>query len=922
MSLIDWHNLRMKRQRIINCVAQLPVKVELVGESNDFWKIGSVTGSSALYSSVQYLQQEGAEKYEQHVVGWTGEITREDAGTGAMEEAAAGGIIGASDTTTSGTHPEFVEDDPLYLTGDQIQGISVDLQRHFDKISAKNEQENASTVHPVWLLRRNQSRWRGFAENVIWPTFHYILNPASEGDQENNWWYDYVKFNEAYAQAIGEIYRPGDIIWIHDYYLMLLPQLLRMKFMHHQDQLTIAYFHHSPWPSNEYFRCLPRRKQILDGLLGANRICFQNEQFARHFVSSCKRLLDLTAKRLKNDEGIDQHLISAYGGDLIVDSLPIGVNTKQLLEDALKPDITKKVEAIKQAYQNKKVIIGRDRLDSVRGVLQKLRAFEMFMAMYPNWRDKVVLIQVSSPTANRNSPHIIRLEQQVNELVNSINSQYGNLNFSPVQHYYMRIPKDVYLSLLRVADVCLITSVRDGMNTTALEYVTIQSHNKANTGGNPLILSEFSGSSTLLKDAIVVNPWDSVAVAKSINMALNMDTDQKIQLENKLWSEVPTIQDWTEKFIQTSLKISADINNDGSNAERKITPALNRPVLLENYKAAQRRLFLFDYDGTLTPIVQDPSAAIPTARLYGILTKLLEDPKNQIWIISGRDQQFLNKWMGSKLPQMGLSAEHGCFIKDVNTKDWINLTEKVDMSWQAKVGEVMQEFTDKTPGSFIERKKVALTWHYRRAAPELGEFHAGELKQKLLTFTDDYGLEVMDGKANIEVRPRFVNKGEIVKSLVWHKHGDPKDFLETIDTSKLSVEDMPDFILCLGDDFTDEDMFRELNTIEDTWKKNFPENTNKWGHHGVYPVTVGSASKKTVAKAHLTDPQQVLDTLGLLVGNVSLFQSAGTVELDARGHVKNSESSLKSEINSRAYVLKKTNSSRSLKNLPNSASEK
>ncbi|CCF57257.1 hypothetical protein KAFR_0C02640 [Kazachstania africana CBS 2517] len=879
-----------KKQRVINCITQLPYKIQL-DEDNNSWNVTPLTGNSALYSSLDYLQDESKD-YEQIVVGWTGEISR---------KVNNNNINTSTSSTNSNTNDEDIED-PLYLTKDQMTNLT-------DKL---NNEENRKNYNPIWLLRRNQSRWRNYAENVIWPTFHYILNPTGtesiiSGDDnsignENDWWYDYVRFNEAYAMKVGELYQKGDVIWIHDYYLLLLPQLIRMKFPN--DNVTIGYFNHVPWPSYEYFRCLSKRKQILDGVVGANKICFQNEQFSRHFVSSCKRLLDSTAKKSKNSLGIDQYQISAYGGDVLVDSLPIGVNTKLLLQDAFTQDIDSKVLAIKEAYQNKKIIIGRDRLDSVRGVVQKLRAFETFLAMYPEWRDQVVLIQVSSPTLKRNSPETIKLEQQVNELVNSINSEYGSLNFSPVQHYYMRIPKDVYMSLLRVADLCLITSVRDGMNTTALEYITIKS-NISNflCYGNPLILSEFSGSSTLLKDAIVVNPWDSVAVAKSINMALKLNKDEMGSLEAKLWDKVPTTQSWTENFL-TSLNASSNLANQ---KDRKITPALNRPVLLKNYKKAERRLFLFDYDGTLTPIVQDPAAAIPTARLYSILHKLSQDPKNQIWIISGRDQQFLNKWLGSKNTELGLSAEHGCFVKDIRSPDWINLTEKTDMSWQERVSKVMEDFTNKTPGSFIEKKKVALTWHYRRSVPELGEYSAENLKTELIKFADDYGLEVMEGKANIEVRPRFVNKGEIVKRLVWHENGTDQDLLKPIDEN-ITRDKMPDFILCLGDDSTDEDMFRELNVIEDKWHDKFKDQKNEWGHFGFYPVKVASASKQTVAKAHLTDPQQVLDTLGLLVGDVSLFQSAGTVELDARGHVKDSESSLKSKLATEAYAMKRSSS--------------
>ncbi|CCH61894.1 hypothetical protein TBLA_0F03570 [Henningerozyma blattae CBS 6284] len=887
--------------RIINCVGQLPYKIQL-GSNNDKYKVSLIEGNGPLYSSLHYLSNP-ENGYEQHIVGWTGELKRNssiDLSVKDLKLQKKNKDNTADANANANSNQPISDEDPLYLTKEQLQNLNGAIQSKYSKdVSPSNAQ-----IHPVWLLRRNQSSWRNYAENIIWPTFHYILNQSNDGENETNWWYDYVKFNEAYAQKIGEIYTPGDIIWIHDYYLLLLPQLLKMNLQNDDSAPPIiTYFHHAPWPSNEYFRCLPRRKQILDGMVGADRITFQNESFARHFVSSCKRLLDSTSKMSINKRDKQQYHVSVYGGDVMVDSLPIGVDKEKLLNDAFTKDIDDKVISIKQAYQDKKIIIGRDRFDSVRGVVQKLRAFETFLAMYPEWRNKVVLIQVSTPTTNKDSPQTIKLEQQVNELVNSINSRYGTLNFSPVQHYYMRIPNDVYYSLMRVADLCLITTVRDGINTTAFEYVTIKSKTSAfNCANNPLILSEFSGSSIVLKDSILINPWDSVAVAKETHKALIMTNEEKSMLQGKLYPQVPTIQNWTEIYLET---LNQMMNK--SNQNKKMSPALNRPILFENYNSAKRRLFCFDYDGTLTPIVKDPAAAIPTARLYSIIEKLSRDPKNQIWIISGRDQKFLNKWWGSKFKQLGLSAEHGCFIRDVNSDDWINLTEQTDMSWQKKVIFTMEEFVDKTPGSFIEKKKCAIVWHYRRSVPELGEFNAESLKNNLLQFADDYNLEVMEGKANIEVRPRIFNKGEIVKKLIWHKHSGEQDFANNEINKSLPKDSMPDFVLCLGDDATDEDMFRQMNSIEEEWSTMYPKDKNKFNNFGFYPVTVGSSSKQTVAKAHLTDPQQVIETLGLLVGDVSIFQSPGTVDLDTRGHVKNSPSSKKSEEAAVAYAERNGN---------------
>ncbi|KAL6453649.1 TPS2 Trehalose-phosphatase [Candida maltosa Xu316] len=805
-----------------------------------YWDVESVRGNSASYASQQFLVEDT--EWETHIIAWTGELINKK-------------------KNTSSLTAENLQDDPLYLDEEDKNDIE-------KKLRAANGTPN---IHPVWLLRRDQSRWRKYAENYLWPVFHYIQGQYSDdGNGEIDAWHDYVKFNEAYLNRIKAVYKPGDIIWIHDYYLLLLPQLLRMEF----PDAYIGFFLHIPFPSSEYFRCLSRRSQLLDGILGADKIGFQSDSFQRHFLSCCARILGCD---------VTKDSVFAYGSSISVETLPIGIDTKRVEHDAFSSDSTvdDKVNALKQLYEGKKLIVGRDRLDKVRGVIQKLEAFRTFLEMYPEWRDKVVLIQVSSPGFS----HSANVEKKATELISQINSTYGNLNHTPVLHYQMRIAKEEYLALLRVADLCLITSVRDGMNTTSLEFVICQKYNNS-----PLILSEFTGTATVLSDAILVNPWDSVGVAKTIHDSLLLSDKDKSELESKLYAKVTsnTVQNWSIKFIRDIIAHSIVTHSSC------YTPALNRPQLLKSYKNSKRRLFLFDYDGTLTPIVKDPAAAIPSDKLNRILDTLSADPKNQIWIISGRDQAFLEKWMGTK--NIGLSAEHGCFMKDIGSKKWVNLAESFDMSWQAKVDDVFKYYTEKTPGSNIERKKVALTWHYRRSDPELGAFQAEKcLKELNDTVAKEYDVEVMAGKANIEVRPKFVNKGEIVKRLVLHPHGTRQEESATGQCKdNVAVDELPDFMLCLGDDLTDEDMFNSLIAIEKQWKgENVPR--NEYGSYGIYPVAVGPASKKTVATAHLNEPAQVLETLGLLAGSVSIFESAGSVDLDDRGHLANSVSSERSK---------------------------
>lgn len=821
--------------RIINCMTQLPNGII---KTDTDWKITQLRGSSALYSSNKFLADET--EWETHLVAWTGEIEST-----------------VNSTSGNGLHSQSEESDPLYLTDDDKNIVT-------SRIRDKNNNQN---IHPVWLLRRDQDRWRKYAENILWPVFHYMTNEPNDGTEEIDWWHDYVKFNEAYAAKIKEIAKPGDVIWVHDYYLLLLPQILRMEL----EDTYICHFLHIPFPSSEYFRCLPKRKILLDGMLGANQLGFQSYSFARHFISCCSRV---------NGYETTPTTITVHSSVTNIIALPLGIDVKSLEHEAFTDKVESKIKSLKELNQNRQIIIGRDRLDTVRGVVQKLQAFELFLDIYSEWVGKVVLIQVSFKPFYHSS----KLENDVNEIITRINRKYATLNYQPVLNYNMRINKEEYFALLRVADLCLITSVRDGMNTTALEYIACQK-----LKGSPLILSEFSGTATVLQESIQVNPWDAVGVANAINEGLLLSKERKMSLENKLYKNVinNTNQEWSCKVVSNLLNFMATQSSTHG------TPYLNKPLLYSNYKKAQRKLFLFDYDGTLTPIVRDPNAAIPSSRLKNILNELIKDPTNEIWIISGRDQAFLEKWIGSNYPQIGLSAEHGCFMKKAGEDKWINLTESVDMSWQAKVEEIFHKYTEKTPGTFIERKKVAVTWHYRKADPVLGLYQADKCREEIIQkLTSKYDIEVMTGKANVEVRPKFVNKGEIVKRLVL--------LSDPIECVAKKITDLPDFVLCLGDDTTDEDMFKALNLIEDKWVEDkLP--VNEFGSYGIYPVTVGPANKITVAKAYLTDPNQVLDTLGLIVGKVSLFETAGTVDLDDRGHLKNSKSAIMSKANRTEY---------------------
>jgi len=484
--------------------------------------------------------------------------------------------------------------------------------------------------------------------------------------------------NVKFAAKILEIYKPGDVVMIHDYHLLLLPSMLRQRVPH----MYITFFLHIPFPSSEFLRCLPRRNEVLEGVLGANLIGFQSYSYSRHFVSCCTRILGFPS----DIAGVD-----AYGAKVTVGVFPIGIDAAGVEKLAFQnPVIDEKYNALKSLYEGKKIIVGRDRLDSVRGVAQKLMAFERFLENYPEWRDKVVLIQVTSPTSIEEEKEDAgnKIANKVSELVAKINGLYGSLGFSPVQHYPQYLSQEEYLALLRSAHIGLITSVRDGMNTTSLEYVVCQRDQHG-----PVILSEFSGTAGSLKDAIHINPWDLSGVADQINFALTMSEEKKKLIHHSLYQHVTThnVQNWSDSYIRRLLTVLASRNNAIA------TPLLDNAKMLSQYRAANKRLFMFDYDGTLTPIVKDPHAAVPSDKLLRTITTLAADPRNAIWIISGRDQEFLKQHLGH-IPELGFSAEHGSFMRHPGSLEWENLAETTDMGWQAEVIDVFQKYTEKTQG--------------------------------------------------------------------------------------------------------------------------------------------------------------------------------------------------------------------------------
>jgi trehalose 6-phosphate synthase/phosphatase len=666
--------------RIISATFAVPYNIGY-SRGND-WDLEPRRGTSALFDSFSYLASSSS-PWNHTLVGWTGEIST-------AKSAAA---IAVQPPVNKAAAPIPVDPKKPDPVPQQPPGLRIGRDDRA-RLEKQLERDHGGKIVPVWLVDevdenkdeyvvKDQSRWRTFAEHELYTLFHYKQNEPEDGRAARKSWADYYRMNKLFADKILETYNPGDIIMVHDFYLLLLPSLLRQRL----PNIYIGFFLHVPFPSSEFYRCLSRRKEILEGVLGANMIGFQSYSYSRHFSSCCTRILGFDS----SSAGVD-----AYGAHVAVDVFPIGINAastqRQAFGDA---DIEERIKDIREMYAGKKIIVGRDRLDAVRGVVQKLQAFEMFLERYPEWQGKVVLIQVTSPSGvhtERGDSAREKVVNNISDLAAKINGVYGSLDYSPVRHFPQYLSREEYFALLRLADIGLITSVRDGMNTTSMEYVICQKDNHG-----PLILSEFSGTAGSLSKALHINPWDLGGVADAINVALKLDDAEREKQHTELYNHVVTnnVQSWTNNYMKKLM------TNLSAFDQSFATPALDRAKLLSQYRQAKKRLFMFDYDGTLTPIVKDPQAAIPSDRVIRTLKTLAADDNNAVWIISGRDQAFLDDWMGH-IPELGLSAEHGSFMRHPRSRVWENLTETTDMSWQNEVIEVFQHYTDKTTGKMMQ----------------------------------------------------------------------------------------------------------------------------------------------------------------------------------------------------------------------------
>jgi trehalose 6-phosphate synthase/phosphatase len=646
------------------------------------------------------------------------------------------------------------------------------------EVIKKMKQDN---MLPVFLTEQEvEAFYEGFSNKTIWPLFHYFKEYTEYNYQ---YWEVYEQVNRHFADEVIKVARDGDIFWVHDYQLMLVPGMLREAF----PNATIGFFLHIPFPSYELFRTLPWRQQILDGLLGADLIGFHTYDYVRHFLSAAKRIrnYDYSLGRI--------HLNERYAD---VDSFPMGIDYEKFSKAIYEPETINEVLNLRNNYGQVKLILSIDRLDYSKGILQRLEGYNRFLEDYPDYQGEVSLVLVLVPS-RVNVAHYKQLKEQIDEAVGRINGKYSTPNWTCIHYFYRALPFSTLSALYYTSDVALITPYRDGMNLIAKEYVATRIDKKG-----VLILSEMAGASKELCEAILINPNDVEGIKDAIHEALNLPEEEKVLRNNEMHRKLEryNVQRWAKLFIKR-LHEARHLNKIKMEKHWNET---HFSKMLKEYQEAKQRIFFLDYDGTLVGFDKDPLKALPTQELLDVLKQLTADPKNHLVLISGRAGDFLEKHLGH-LP-VDIIAEHGVWTKE-HGKEW-ETTIKVDASWKGEILDIMESFVDRTPGSFIEEKKYSLVWHYRKVDLGLSEMRAHELVDILSHRVSDLGLQILEGNKVIEVKMSGINKGKTAQR--W-----------------LDKENW-DFVFAAGDDFTDEDTFRVLGANAYSLKVGFVDSVARF----------------------------------------------------------------------------------------------
>jgi len=664
----------------------------------------------------------------------------------------------SSGEVASGLYPLFEKQGDLWIAwpGAEIK----DAENRAMLIMELSEKK----MHPVFLTQEEIDLYHGgFCNDTLWPTFHSYTQYINYNEE---YWEAYVKVNQKFCDAIVKKVKPGDTVWIHDYQLLLVPNMLRERV----PDIAIGFFQHTPFPSYEIFRMLPWRQEILRGMCGADLIGFHIYDDMRHFLSSVGRIMGFT------DEAGYIHTDSRL---INVDSFPMGIDYERLQQAARCEGTENILREFKDELRQQTFILSCDRLDYTKGIPERIKAFELFLSTHPEYIEKISLLLLVAPSRTKVEKYR-SLKEEIDTLVGRINSKYSTLDWVPIHYFYRKFTFEEHVAFYRMADIALVSTLREGMNFVSKEYVAT----RINEDG-VLILSEMTGASKELQEAIIVNPNDKKMVCRALYEALNMDAEQK-QKRIKLMQHTLkkySIYQWAKVYMNRLNHVK--LRQEKHHSKELVGKELE--AIRERFEEAENAIVFLDYDGALVGYTDKPEEAFPDPKLLEILDNLCD--KAKIVIISGRDKKTMDGWLSDY--NLNMIAEHGVFIKKNNgsSQKW---STHIDISneWKASFRKKMDDYVERTPGAFVEEKEHSMVWHYRKVESGLGNLRKRELFSHLKYMARGSKLEVLEGNRALEIKRPEVSKS---KATI--------EFLE---------DGNYDFVMVIGDNWTDEDTFRDL----------------------------------------------------------------------------------------------------------------
>ncbi|KAL5573955.1 hypothetical protein UlMin_023552 [Ulmus minor] len=685
----------------------------------------------------------------------------------------------------------------------------------------------------------------GFCKRHLWPLFHYMLPFTADqrGQFDQSLWLAYMAANKLFYQKIIEVLNPEcDYVWIHDYHLMVVPMFLRNRFL----RVRMGFFLHSPFPSSEIYRTLPVREEILKALLNSDIIGFHTFDYARHFLSCCSRMLGLDYHSNRGYLGLDY-----YGRIIGIKIMPVGIHIPRIQSVMKAENEAGRLKELEQKFEGKVVLFGVDDMDIFKGINLKLLAMEQMLKQNSSLQGNAVLIQIVNP-ARGNGIDLKELQEEIQESCRRINEEFGQPGYQPIVLIDSPVSFSERVAYYSIADCVVVTAVRDGMNLTPYEYIVCRQGVSASGPKNGmLVVSEFIGCSPSLSGAIRVNPWNIEATAEAMRDAIGMNASEQELRHAKHYWYVSThdVSYWARSFLDDLKRTCKDhfakkywgVGFGFTYRVVVVNPNFRKLSIndvLSAYCQSKSRVILLDYDGTVKP--QQSANKTPSEEVVSILNKLCADQNNTVFIVSGRGRVSLSKWFSSACQKLGTAAEHGFFLRWSQNEEWGVCSSSSDIGWMKIAEPIMKMYAEATDGSCIEVKETALVWQYRYADPVFGSSQAGELLDHLESVLANEPVVVKRGKHIVEVKPQGVSKGLVAEKI----------FKRMAENGRQA-----DFVLCIGDDISDEDMFEIFDN--ESLSNLLPANTS------IFPCTV--EQKPSKAKYFLDDITEVITLLNCLV---------------------------------------------------------